>query len=139
MSVKDHRRVIDRNSPMLIERLSNNLGAYNKILDSLKGKQVIPNDTYNDLEMKQTWNLSKRAARVRAFLRWLRSSIEPKVFLDFYEALRQHELQTELKALLSHELFKDAEMFHVSTLTCSSVHKVHVYLNYDYFISKTPL
>ena len=102
---------------MLVGSLSDNPGAYCRILDILYSKKVLIHETYKGMVIRTRQSSMEKANQVREFLSWLKAANTPKQYMEFYAALKEVGLQFELETLLSHEKCKDAEKSQVNTCT----------------------
>ena len=102
---------------MLANSLSNNPGAYRKIIDILHSHGILIHEMYKGMAMQDNWSSMGKKNQVREFLSWLKAANTPKQYMEFYAALKEVGLQFELETLLSHEKCKDAEKSQVNTCT----------------------
>ena len=67
MSVQDHKKVITTNTGTLVDSLSSNSVAYEKILDILLSVGAIPKETYDDMRMKTGWKPGEKKSKLEHF------------------------------------------------------------------------
>ena len=102
---------------MLANSLSNNPGAYRKIIDILHSHGILIHEMYKGMAMQDNWSSMGKKNQVREFLSWLKEANTTRRYLEFYAALMGCGLQSELKTLQSHKKFKAAEKTQVNTCT----------------------
>ena len=95
----EERERITSNTHRLIQSLSNNRVAFNRVLDHFLVAKMLPEATHTELTVRPAHSGSQVELNVRDFFRWLRNVQNQDVYGELCQALKEMELYDTLSFL----------------------------------------